>query len=256
MSFVQAGDLTVHYREHGSGAPVMLLHGNWATGAWWEPTLALLPDGFRGLAPDMRGRGATQGPDNDYSLALLAHDALRFADALGLRQFHLVGHSLGAGVAMQLALDHGDRVASLAAVAPPWVDGMPAAANSAERQQMLKTNFDLFAMALKALAPTAPDDSFWRQLVSEGHEQRLAAAIGAIEALAAWMPGDALRSISCPKLVIGGENDILIAPPAVARAAQALGVQEFIIPGVGHSPNIEAPHVFIELLVELWRTHE
>ncbi|MDW8215491.1 MAG: alpha/beta fold hydrolase, partial [Roseiflexaceae bacterium] len=109
------------------------------------------------------------GPDHDYTLTALAQDTLAFADALGLDRFHLVGHSLGAGVAMQLALDDGDRVLSLAVVAPPWVDGMPAEANSPERQQMLKANFDLFAMALKALAPaTAPDDAFWHRLARRG----------------------------------------------------------------------------------------
>lgn len=155
---------------------------------------------------------------------------------------------------MQLALDHGDRVLSLAAVAPPWVDGMPAEANSPERQQMLKTNFDLFAMALKALAPTAPDDAFWHRLVAEGHEQRIEAALGAINTLAQWAPGDALRAITCPKLVIAGENDILVTQPVASRAAEALGAQFMVIPGVGHSPNIEAPAVFVELLTDLWRS--
>lgn len=256
MSYITAGDLEIHYLEHGSGAPVLFLHGNWASCGWWEPLLALLPTGFRGFAPDMRGRGKTQGPDNDYSLASLAHDILTFADALRVKRFHLVGHSLGAGVAMQLALDHGDWVASITAVAPPWVDGMPPAANSAERQQMLKANFDMFSMALKALAPTAPDDAFWRRLVTEGHAQRLEAALGAIEGLAAWAPGDSLRAIACPKLVIAGENDILVTPPVATRAAEALGASLTIIPGVGHSPNIEAPHVCMELLLELWRNVE
>ena len=225
MPFVTAGDLNVHYIEHGAGEPVLLLHGNWATCGWWEPTLNLLPSGYHGIAPDMRGRGKTEGPDHDYSLTALAQDTLMFADALGVDRFHLVGHSLGAGVALQLALDHGDRVRSLIAVAPPWVDGMPAEANSPERQQMLKANFDLFAMALKALAPTAPDDAFWRRLVAEGHEQRIEAALGAINALAAWAPGDTLRSIACPKLVIASENDILVTQPVAARAAEALGAQ-------------------------------
>ncbi len=253
MPFTAAGDLNVHYIERGVGEPVIFLHGNWATCGWWEPTLNLLPEGYRGIAPDMRGRGKTAGPDHDYSLAALAQDTLMFADALGLDRFHLVGHSLGAGVAMQLALDRGERVLSLTAVAPPWVDGMPAEANSPERQQMLKANFDLFAMALKALAPTAPDDAFWRRLVAEGHEQRLEAALGAIGALANWAPGDALRAIQCPKLVIAGENDILVTQPVATRAAEALGAQIMVIPGVGHSPNIEAPSVFVDLLVDLWR---
>ena len=67
-----------------------------------------------------------------------------------------------------------------------------------------KADRTLFGMALRAIAPTVPDDDYWRRLVAEGHAQRLEASLAAPVAMASWRPGDRLRSIPCPKLVLGG----------------------------------------------------
>jgi pimeloyl-ACP methyl ester carboxylesterase len=253
MPFIEAADLHVHYREVGAGRPVLLLHGNWASAGWWVPLLARLPAGYRGLAPDLRGRGRTTGPDSDYAPASLAADALAFADALGLGRLHLVGHSLGAAVAAQLALDAPDRVATLTLIAPPWPDGMPVELNQPERQRALKADPARFARAIRAMAPTAPDDAFWRSLVDEGHGQRLEAALGNISGLMAWRPGAALRSIRAPRLVIGGALDPLVTPAVLGRVAALLGVPPVLLPMVGHSPNLEAPAVVARLLARQLR---
>lgn len=248
MPFVQAGDLRVHYLDAGAGEPVIFLHGNWASAAWWERCLARLPDGYRGLAPDLRGRGRTAGPDSDYRLPSLAADLIAFADALGVARFHLVGHSLGAGVAMQAALDAPPRVATLAAIAPPWADGLPAALNLPERQHLLKSQPDLFRQAIKAMAPTAAADAYWGRLVDEGYAQRLSAAVAGMAALAEWRPGRGLSAIVAPALVIGGALDPLTTPEVVRGTAAALGVEAVILRGVGHSPNVEAPDTLMQLL--------
>ena len=64
MPHIPAGDLNVYYLEKGTGTPVVFVHGNWTTSTEWEPVLERLPAGVRGLAPDVRGRGQTTGPDN------------------------------------------------------------------------------------------------------------------------------------------------------------------------------------------------
>ncbi|WP_322511417.1 alpha/beta hydrolase [Chloroflexus sp.] len=254
MPTIKAGDLDIHYLDYGHGEPVIFVHGNWASSGWWLRVLERLPAGYRGLAPDLRGRGATQGPDNDYLMPSLAADLWNFADALGIDRCHLVGHSLGAAVVLQAALDRPDRVRTIAVLAPPWVDGMPDEVYQPDRQQLLKDNPDFFAQAIKAMAPTAPEDDLWRELVAIGHSQRLSAANGAINALRVWKPGDTLRTIGAPALVMGGELDPLVTTETVKRAAAALGVEPHIIAGVGHSANLEAPDRFVELLAAHWHT--
>ena len=248
MPFVKAGDLRVHYLEAGEGEPVLFVHGNWASAGWWEPCLTRLPVGYHGLAPDMRGRGRTIGPDSDYSIAALAADQLALADALGFERFHMVGHSLGAAVAIQAALDAPSRIVTLTVIAPPWADGMPQALNRPDRQRMLKAQPQLLRMALKAMAPGVPDDAFWRRLMDEGYAQRIEAAVGNMLALSSWKPGDALQAIKAPKLVIGGARDPLITPAVVERVASLLGGAPVLLAGVGHSPNLEAPDTVMALL--------
>ena len=254
MPMLHAADLDVHYIESGDprGTPALFVHGNWGTASWWEPLLGRLPAGYRGLAYDVRGRGQTVGPDSSYAIEALAADLLAFATAAGAPRFHLVGHSLGTAIAMQAALDAPDRIRSLAAIAPAWVDGMPAAYNVPAGQIAIKQDAALFATALKPLAPTAPDDDLWRRLVREGHGQRIEAALRNLDALLAWKPGDRLRAIPAPKLVIAGALDPLTGGPNAERAAAALGAKLVVLDGVGHSPNIEAPDRVMALLAELW----
>ncbi len=249
MPFVRAGDLNVHYSEAGAGTPIILVHGNWGSCSWWEPTLTRLPASFRGLAYDVRGRGQTEGPDNGYTMPELAADLGAFADALGLDRFHLVGHSLGTAIAMQYVLDAPQRVLTLTVVAPAWVDGMPAAYANLDAQRALKDNFHLFATSLKALAPALPADGYWDRLVAEGHAQRLEAALKNADALLTWKPGDRLRTTGVPALVIDGANDPLTGGN-VARAADVLNARAVVLPGIGHSPIVEAPDTFVALLID------
>lgn len=254
MPFVKTDNANIYYIEQGSGDPVMLIHGNWSTSSWWEPVLARLPDNLRGIAYDVRGRGQTTISAGDYSIQTLASDLRDFADALKLDHFHLVGHSLGSAIAMQFALDHPGYVRSLTALSPSWVDGMPADYNMPDGHRAFKADRELLGQALKAVAPSVPDDAFWQRLVTEGFEQDMDATIETLNTLQDWQPGDQVREIAVPKLVVGGEQDLLTGGAVAVRAAEALGARHVVLPDIGHSPNIEAPDVFVQLLIEHFAT--
>lgn len=249
MPHIPSADLNIYYLEKGEGTPVVFVHGNWTTGTEWEPVLDRLPPGWRGLAPDVRGRGQTTGPDNDYTMPELAADLRAFVDALGLDTFHLVGHSLGSAIALQFALESPERLKTLTVLAPGWVDGMPAAYNVPAAQQALHADPAYFAQALKFQMPTLPDGDLWQRLVTEGHQQRVSATLANLPALVAWQPGDALGAIPVPVLVVSGEQDVLTGGASAERAAAVLHTQSVVIPGTGHSPNVEAPDQFMALLL-------
>lgn len=251
MPLLDTRDLKTYYIEAGdpSSEEIVFIHGNWATSSWWELVLDRLPSGYHGFAYDMRGRGKTVGPDNDYTMEEMAADLRAFLDALHIEAAHIVGHSLGSAVAMQFALESPERVWTLTAIAPAWVDGMPAAYNVPAGQQMLKNDKTFFATALKATAPAAPDDDYWQRLASEGYGQSLGAALRNLPALVDWTPGDKLREIGVPALVVNGALDILTGGANAERAAAALGARHVVLEGIGHSPNIEAPDDIVSLLV-------
>ena len=269
--FVRVDDLEVfvHERAPDSAGPdpdpaapvAVLIHGNWSTHRWWLPfseaIAGELPQ-LRILAPDLRGRGDTRGPDSGYAIPELAADLIGLLDALALPRVHLVGHSLGTAVVMETALalarvGQPDRIASLTCVAPAWVDGMPSRWHRADVQQQVQDDIALFARMLEPMAPTAPRDAFWQELVTTGHRQRWRATRANLDALAIWQPGDALQSLTMPRLVIDGEDDPLCGGEVARRAAEALDCERVCLPGIGHSPNLEAPLDLAELVADLIR---
>jgi pimeloyl-ACP methyl ester carboxylesterase len=145
LSGVRAGQVrTPRLRHHvlsageGDGPVIVFVHGNLSTGRFFEETLAALPPGCRGLAPDLRGFGrsepapvdATRGV-RDFSDDLAELLASPELPAAG--QVHLVGWSLGGGVVMQYAIDHPGRVASvtlLSAMSPYGFGGTSDAAGT------------------------------------------------------------------------------------------------------------------------------
>lgn len=250
MPTIRASDLDIHYLEHGDGEPVVALHGNWGTSSWWEPVLERVPPGIRAIAPDLRGRGRTTGPDSDYRIASFAADLRACADALGLGRFHLVGHSLGSAIAIEFALTWPERLRSLVVVSPAWIDGMPEAYAVPDRQRMLKDDVGFLGQALRAIIPGAPDDERWLRLVREGNAQRLEAALALVPALLEWKPGDRVREIAVPKVVISGALDLFTGGPNATRVASAMGCDLVTMEGVGHGPMVEAPDRFCEILWE------
>ncbi|MDI1483310.1 alpha/beta fold hydrolase [Polyangium sp. y55x31] len=251
MPSLQAGSLTIHWSTRGDerGEPVVFVHGNWTTSLFWRPVLDRLPARYRAVAPDLRGRGQSRTEEHDYSVPRLAEDLVVLMDALGLSSAHLVGHSLGTAVVLELALSARARARSLTLVAPAWPDGMPRAYHLPERQRLAQENIAIFGAAFRAIAPTAPDDAFFQELLTESHGQRPEATMATLDALCDWAPGDKLRALAgVPALVVGGERDMLSTREVGARTADLLGARHEILPGVGHSPNLEAPDTLVALL--------
>ena len=108
--------------EAGSGPVVILLHGFPQDGRCWDRVGAVLAgDGYRVLAPDLRGYspGARPGARSAYRNSELAADVLALADAARADRFHLAGHDWGGALAWYVAGRYPDRVASLAALSVP-----------------------------------------------------------------------------------------------------------------------------------------
>jgi len=139
--FVQTDRIRTHCFVQGpeDGLPVLLLHGNLTTGRFWQDVAAGLPDGYRAVAPDLRGFGRTEAKPIDARRGLRdwSDDVHALVEALGWAgsgRVHAAGWSNGGGVLQQYAIDHGQELASLCLVAPlsPYgfggtkdVDGTP-----------------------------------------------------------------------------------------------------------------------------------
>lgn len=107
----------MRYLVAGSGEPVVLLHGLADSGETWLRVLPELARRYRVFAPDMLGCGVSEKPDISYSPWALATYIRHFMDGVGAETAHIVGHSLGAGVALHLYIQYPERVRQLALLA-------------------------------------------------------------------------------------------------------------------------------------------
>lgn len=112
--------LRTHVLESGprDGTPVLFVHGNCSSARFFEQTMTSLPGGYRAIAPDLRGYGDSEGAPIDATRGVrdFADDlaALLQSPELGVSgKVHVVGWSIGGGVALQLAIDHGDLVGKI-----------------------------------------------------------------------------------------------------------------------------------------------
>ncbi|WP_217569790.1 alpha/beta fold hydrolase [Mesorhizobium sp. GbtcB19] len=97
----------------GAGAPVLLIHGVGMSAAIWQPQIAAMQDRFDIVAIDMLGHGASPLPPENAGLSDFADQAIRLLDHLGLDRVAVVGHSMGALVAQEIALRAPSRISSL-----------------------------------------------------------------------------------------------------------------------------------------------
>ncbi len=122
---VDAGGITTHYHEIGTGDPVLLLHGSGpGVSAWanWRLNMPVLGEWFRVLAPDLVGFGYTERPDEVYySLDTWRDHVWAFMDALGIWRASIVGNSLGGRIALAMAGQHPERVDRMVLMGAPGV---------------------------------------------------------------------------------------------------------------------------------------
>ncbi len=120
---IEVNGIDLHCAELGEGPAVLLCHG--FPGLWysWRHQLpALAAEGFRALAPDMRGYGRSSAPAavDDYSLDRVSDDLIALLDALGEERALLVGHDFGTPTVWRTALRYPERVAGVVATSVPY----------------------------------------------------------------------------------------------------------------------------------------
>jgi pimeloyl-ACP methyl ester carboxylesterase len=243
---------TLAWREAGAGEPLLLLHGFPFDSRLWEPQLAALPAGWRGIAPDLRGFGGSEAGGVPLTMEQHARDTLALLDHLGLDRAVVCGLSMGGYCALALHRIGAGRVRALVLCdtkAEP--DSAEARRQRAAQVAQVRErgSGELVAMLLRRLV--APATLHGRPAVVGKLERMMrdTAADTLIEALhgLASRP-DArpqLPGIRVPALVLGGALDE-VTPPEVMRdlAAAIPGASLRLLPDAGHASNLEAADAF------------
>ena len=260
MPFVDVGDARLHYRVTGPGGgePVVLVMGLGADMSGWDAMMPYL-DGFRVLRLDNRGSGKSDAPDKPYSIPGMARDVLAVMDAVGMRDAHVYGASLGSMVAQEIALSHGERVRTLTLGCPsPGVVAVPGS------PAILRLLFSRGRYTQEEAMRLAAPFLFHRALgdpeaLAEALKLRQAMPLSPVgfrrqlQATLRWSSLTRLPFLRKPTLVIHGDSDRLI-PTINGRLIAALvrGTRLHIIKWAGHVYSVDAPgeasRVFLRFL--------
>jgi 2-succinyl-6-hydroxy-2,4-cyclohexadiene-1-carboxylate synthase len=250
-------------RVAGSGPALLLLHGFTGSGrSWDELTNAAIAAGCTVIAPDLPGHGGTAWSAPRASVERTADDVAALLRALGHERAHVVGYSMGARVALRLAIARPARVARLVLEAPSAGIADPAqrlARRDADEALALGLERDGIAQFVDAwermpvlvgearVGAGARDEL---RAIRLGHDPAgLAASLRAAGQGAMEPLHDRLGEVSAPTLVIVGANDAARGR-AEAVAEGIPGARLAIVPEAGHAPHLEAPAAFIRLVLD------
>ena len=136
--FMNANDIRFHLTDAGHGFPIFLLHGFpelWYS--WRKQIDALAEAGFRVIAPDLRGYGGTDAPEDvdSYTMSNLCEDLVGICDELGFDKAAVVGHDYGGTLAWQFALRHPERTERVVSLNTPWLAPSSTPYTIAQRDQ-------------------------------------------------------------------------------------------------------------------------
>jgi len=227
--FATASDGTkLAYEAIGEGRPIVLVHGfasdrkqNWQNVGWYE---TLTGAGFRVIAMDCRGHGASDKPHDDSAYGdKMVSDIVRVMDAAKLTRADVMGYSMGGILTVSLLMTHGDRV-SRAVVAGV---GATYFAPHSHRKGI--------AAALRASDPSTITDATqkaFRAFASQGGKDLLALA-ACMSADRTMYTAEQLRTCATPVLVVAGENDVQSGAPEPLAQAFADG-RAVVVPRRDH----------------------
>ncbi|MCC7410619.1 MAG: acetoin dehydrogenase dihydrolipoyllysine-residue acetyltransferase subunit [Gammaproteobacteria bacterium] len=227
-----------------AAVPVLLLHGFGSDAGSWLFNIGELAAERRVYALDLPGHGASAKEVGDGTVATLAGAVAGFMTGIGVPRAHLVGHSLGGAVALELATTQATRVASLVLIAPA---GLGAGINGAfigafiageSRRDMKPVLAQLVADAALVTRDMVNDVLKYKRLDGVGAALQTIAAAAFPDGRQAIAYRDRLATLAMPVTVIWGARDAIV--PAAHAEGLAANVQVHILPEAGHLPHMEA----------------
>lgn len=271
--FIQVIDSRMHIRKRGSGIPVFLIHGSFASLHTWEPWEDSLVKNFTTISVDLPGHGLT-GPNKsgDYSQDYYRDLVFALADTLRIDTFYVAGNSMGGNVAWRMAVQRPDRVKKLilvdAAGAPkipqsdtvssqqktntrsrPWIFSVIASPTWGKLLTRFTPRF-LFGLNLKqvyandSLINDELIDRYYELLLREGNRE---ATIKRLTSRQNFF-GEVKDSLKTPTLILWGAQDNWIPLSNGERMHEAIpGSQLVVFPHAGHVPHEEQAKLSVEV---------
>jgi pimeloyl-ACP methyl ester carboxylesterase len=239
--YIDAGRVHTYYEVHGSGDPVILLHGGMCTAETFDGQTPALAERFRVYVPERRAHGRTADVPGPITYEIMAQDTIAFIEAVGIERAHLVGWSDGAFVGLLVALWRPELVGKLVLMCQSvsWEGVRPELSRvlGSASKEMVPLQL---VQAYEALSPDGPN--------------HLDAVLEKV--LALWntdpaFPLSDLERVAAPALVLAADRDVFLSIEHAAAMQRSLPESQLaVVPGASHTLPMEKPELVNRLILD------
>jgi pimeloyl-ACP methyl ester carboxylesterase len=227
---IQVGHQIVYYQVVGQGEPIILIHGLSGSSRWWVRNIHALAEHYRLYLIDLPGFGTMRRYRQRFALDEIASGIVSWMEAVGIKQAHLLGHSMGGYICLWIAARHPERIKRLVLVSPA---GIP------HKRSLPGYAFPLL-VAVCSLKP-----SFFSILISDALRAGPLTIVRAAQDLLTKDIRDYLKEITAPTLLIWGEYDSLVPPALGDILKQEIRHADLLIlKNAGHVSMFDQPKQF------------
>jgi pimeloyl-ACP methyl ester carboxylesterase len=238
VATVEANEVDHYYEEHGTGAPVLLLHGGMESSDSWLAQTASIAEHHRVLLVDRRGHGRTADVDGAITYELMRDDTIACIEALDIGGSHLVGWSDGGIVALMVAIERPDLVGRIVTLG---ANASSDAYTEAARISLGPDSplVDLIRAEYEPLSPDGPDH--W--------------PVFRDKVMHLWWETsfdftDQLDRITTPTLVMAGDDDCIEPGHLVEMFRRLPKGRLGIVPGASHVVPLEQPELVNRMILD------
>jgi pimeloyl-ACP methyl ester carboxylesterase len=254
---IQANGINLNVQKMGEGPALVLIHGLASSMGLWAMLDQSKLGGRTIISYDLRGHGASERTVGAHTLAKHVADLKGLLDALNVEQADLVGHSLGAMIAIELAATEPNRVHSLTLISA--TAAFPQATREAFFEMASAASFGGMNSIVDKLVNLSFSPAFREahpkvvEAIRHGIKSSDAASIAAASRLVAKADlGPRLSAIKCPTQIIVGEQDELTTPDQAEALLNGIsGAALHRLPDCGHAAPVEQPELVTQHIAEL-----
>jgi pimeloyl-ACP methyl ester carboxylesterase len=259
MGMIAVNGTRLHYRNEGTGEPLVFVHGLGSSGHDWAKQVDAFSDRYRVITFDVRGHGQSDKPEGPYSIPLFAADAAALLRTLEAVPATIVGLSMGGMIALQLAVDAPDLVRRLVVV-----NSMPEAKLDSLRDRWIYWSRRLVSswIGMRAtgefiasrIFPKPEQGTLRQQFIERWAANDKQAYLATIDAIAGWSVEEQLDQITCPTLVVAAADDY--TPVSVKRnyIDRMPNASLEVIEDAHHATPVERPQTFNRIVEQFLET--
>lgn len=264
MPEMDIGNGKIFYRVYGTGRPLVLVHGAWASHEWWKWQIDELSQSYRVLVMDVRGHGRSSPLREAYSVQGFGHDLAVLLDRVGIGTTALIGWSMGGIISMEYCLLHPSKVEALVliGVRSRFGFGMrlrilseylrnvlrlmstfsaPRAYDFKAAEEPVDLTEGFLREAQKMVSPEASEEVI-QWLAATMAQTPFGSFFEIARSIRSWKAGVELSRIQTPTLIIVGEKDRLTPPNHSTLLHQFLPHSRLIVvEGASHYVAMERP---------------